>query len=107
MSHFGGVPERPKGAGCKPVGSAYGGSNPPSPTQPPSPRIPHGGGAGIAYGGGYVGDDGEPLGDDSEPCKRDSFQSEHEERGGSLSSLTAGSKSRPFSLEKASIRRGA
>ena len=24
----GGVPERPKGTGCKPVGSAYGGSNP-------------------------------------------------------------------------------
>ena len=31
----GGVPERPKGAGCKPVGSAYGGSNPPSPTRFP------------------------------------------------------------------------
>ena len=29
----GGVPERPKGTGCKPVGSAYGGSNPPAPTQ--------------------------------------------------------------------------
>jgi hypothetical protein len=28
---FGGVPERPKGTGCKPVGSAYGGSNPPAP----------------------------------------------------------------------------
>ena len=28
----GGVPERPKGTGCKPVGSAYGGSNPPAPT---------------------------------------------------------------------------
>src|SRR3954471_11218702 len=27
----GGVPERPKGTGCKPVGSAYGGSNPPAP----------------------------------------------------------------------------
>jgi hypothetical protein len=26
------VPERPKGTGCKPVGSAYGGSNPPAPT---------------------------------------------------------------------------
>jgi hypothetical protein len=25
------VPERPKGTGCKPVGSAYGGSNPPAP----------------------------------------------------------------------------
>jgi hypothetical protein len=32
----GGVPERPKGTGCKPVGSAYGGSNPPAPTSPPS-----------------------------------------------------------------------
>src|SRR5664280_1513626 len=31
MALRGGVPERPKGAGCKPVGSAYGGSNPPSP----------------------------------------------------------------------------
>src|ERR1043166_4311521 len=29
----GGVPERPKGTGCKPVGSAYGGSNPPAPTR--------------------------------------------------------------------------
>jgi hypothetical protein len=28
----GGVPERPKGAVCKTVGSAYGGSNPPAPT---------------------------------------------------------------------------
>ncbi len=28
----GSVPERPKGTGCKPVGSAYGGSNPPRPT---------------------------------------------------------------------------
>ena len=28
----GGVPEWPKGTGCKPVGSAYGGSNPPAPT---------------------------------------------------------------------------
>src|SRR3977135_1980812 len=28
---LGGVPERPKGTGCKPVGSAYGGSNPPAP----------------------------------------------------------------------------
>jgi hypothetical protein len=27
----GGVPERPKGTGCKPVGSAYAGSNPASP----------------------------------------------------------------------------
>src|SRR5262245_19778254 len=31
MRHPGGVPERPKGTGCKPVGSAYGGSNPPAP----------------------------------------------------------------------------
>src|SRR5947199_5518005 len=30
-AHQGGVPERPKGTGCKPVGSAYGGSNPPAP----------------------------------------------------------------------------
>ena len=30
----GGVPERPKGTGCNPVGSAYGGSNPPAPTPP-------------------------------------------------------------------------
>ena len=29
-AHPGGVPERPKGTGCKPVGSAYGGSNPPA-----------------------------------------------------------------------------
>ena len=29
----GGVPEWPKGTGCKPVGSAYGGSNPPAPTK--------------------------------------------------------------------------
>ena len=28
----GSVPERPKGAGCKPAGLAYGGSNPPRPT---------------------------------------------------------------------------
>src|SRR5687767_6516899 len=28
----GGVPEWPKGTGCKPVGSAFGGSNPPAPT---------------------------------------------------------------------------
>src|SRR3712207_5392976 len=27
----GGVPEWPKGTGCKPVGSAFGGSNPPAP----------------------------------------------------------------------------
>ena len=32
MRPLGGVPERPKGTGCKPVGSAYGGSNPPAPT---------------------------------------------------------------------------
>ena len=31
MRHPGGVPEWPKGTGCKPVGSAYGGSNPPAP----------------------------------------------------------------------------
>src|SRR5207302_329275 len=31
MARPGGVPERPKGTGCKPVGSAYGGSNPPAP----------------------------------------------------------------------------
>src|SRR3954468_6257441 len=31
----GGVPERPKGTGCKPVGSAYGGSNPPAPISQP------------------------------------------------------------------------
>src|SRR5204863_6110508 len=38
----GGVPERPKGTGCKPVGSAYGGSNPPAPilhSSAPSPLI--------------------------------------------------------------------
>jgi hypothetical protein len=34
MASPGGVPERPKGTGCKPVGSAYGGSNPPAPTSP-------------------------------------------------------------------------
>src|SRR5580765_5886766 len=33
MALPGGVPERPKGTGCKPVGSAYGGSNPPAPTR--------------------------------------------------------------------------
>ena len=33
MAAPGGVPERPKGTGCKPVGSAYGGSNPPAPIQ--------------------------------------------------------------------------
>ncbi len=32
MRDPGGVPERPKGTGCKPVGSAFGGSNPPAPT---------------------------------------------------------------------------
>ena len=31
MRDPGGVPEWPKGTGCKPVGSAYGGSNPPAP----------------------------------------------------------------------------
>jgi hypothetical protein len=30
----GGVPERPKGTGCKPVGSAFAGSNPASPIRP-------------------------------------------------------------------------
>ena len=35
----GGVPERPKGTGCKPVGSAYGGSNPPAPTVTPSAEL--------------------------------------------------------------------
>ena len=29
------VPEWPKGTGCKPVGSAFGGSNPPLSTSPP------------------------------------------------------------------------
>jgi hypothetical protein len=29
----GGVPEWPKGAGCKPAGLAYGGSNPPAPME--------------------------------------------------------------------------
>ena len=37
MRRSGGVPERPKGTGCKPVGSAYGGSNPPAPTHSLSP----------------------------------------------------------------------
>ena len=32
---FGGVPEWPKGTGCKPVGVAYGGSNPPLSTISP------------------------------------------------------------------------
>jgi hypothetical protein len=31
LRHAGGVPEWPKGTGCKPVGTAFGGSNPPSP----------------------------------------------------------------------------
>jgi hypothetical protein len=39
MGRPGGVPEWPKGTGCKPVGSAYGGSNPPAPT-PASPHVP-------------------------------------------------------------------
>ncbi|MCW2976147.1 MAG: hypothetical protein JWM06_1428, partial [Actinomycetia bacterium] len=43
----GGVPERPKGTGCKPVGSAYGGSNPPAPialrARPEAGRSLHGG----------------------------------------------------------------
>ena len=39
----GGVPERPKGTGCKPVGSAYGGSNPPAPiNRNGTMRNPHG-----------------------------------------------------------------
>src|SRR5439155_4449265 len=45
----GGVPERPKGTGCKPVGSAYGGSNPPAPiitSQRPA-RAPLGAGGGL------------------------------------------------------------
>src|SRR5215213_7143046 len=37
----GGVPERPKGTGCKPVGSAYGGSNPPAPTLRFSQEVAH------------------------------------------------------------------
>ena len=32
-SIFGGIPEWPKGADCKSVGTAFGGSNPPSPTK--------------------------------------------------------------------------
>src|SRR5215211_2771310 len=32
MPALGGVPERPKGTGCKPVGSAFRGSNPLAPT---------------------------------------------------------------------------
>ena len=40
MARPGGVPERPKGTGCKPVGSAYGGSNPPAPIPPGSPAAP-------------------------------------------------------------------
>ena len=43
----GGVPERPKGAGCKPAGSAYGGSNPPSSTSRFSDRGQSAGGAGL------------------------------------------------------------
>src|SRR5687768_4734474 len=38
----GGVPEWPKGTGCKPVGSAFRGSNPLSPTEALS-RLGHGG----------------------------------------------------------------
>ena len=38
-SRPGGVPERPKGTGCKPVGSAYGGSNPPAPTVTPAAEL--------------------------------------------------------------------
>ena len=32
---YGGIPEWPKGADCKSVSSAFGGSNPPSPTKTP------------------------------------------------------------------------
>ena len=32
LDTFGWIPEWPKGADCKSVGSAYGGSNPPAPT---------------------------------------------------------------------------
>src|SRR5450631_1908576 len=39
----GGVPERPKGTGCKPVGSAYGGSNPPAPISPTHALLPNSG----------------------------------------------------------------
>jgi hypothetical protein len=42
MGRPGGVPEWPKGTGCKPVGSAYGGSNPPAPTKgEDANRLPH------------------------------------------------------------------
>src|ERR671933_263704 len=34
---LGGVPERPKGADCKSAGFAYGGSNPPAPTEEYAP----------------------------------------------------------------------
>src|SRR5512139_1744266 len=34
-SRYGGVPEWPKGADCKSVGSAFGGSNPPPSTRQP------------------------------------------------------------------------
>ena len=39
-----GVPEWPKGAGCKPAGSAFGGSNPPpcTPVQPPADPVSDG-----------------------------------------------------------------
>ena len=40
------MPERPKGTGCKPVGSAYGGSNPPAPTLSYDVAIVGGGPAG-------------------------------------------------------------
>src|SRR6478609_9201271 len=33
------MPERPKGAVCKIAGDAYGGSNPPPPTVPPTKRL--------------------------------------------------------------------
>ena len=31
---YGGIPEWPKGTDCKSAGTAFGGSNPPSPTNP-------------------------------------------------------------------------
>src|ERR671922_78290 len=64
----GGVPERPKGTGCKPVGSAYGGSNPPAPIALAcEPRPPQGGRAattapGLMLCGGGVGSAALPRG---------------------------------------------
>ena len=37
-SSYGGIPEWPKGADCKSVSSAFGGSNPPSPTKNPNAK---------------------------------------------------------------------